>query len=74
MVTSQPFPESVKQNKPIEEPISNQLLTGAKFDSKPRLIVKAEVLEPSSGNNKKKKSSIGLENAEKPGRRMYSFR
>lgn len=66
VITSQPFPESIKQNKAIDEPVSVHLITGPKFDSRPRCVIKAEVLEPTT-SNKKKKSSIGLENGEKPG-------
>eukprot|EP01114_Cavostelium_apophysatum_P010405 TRINITY_DN2406_c0_g1_i2.p1 TRINITY_DN2406_c0_g1~~TRINITY_DN2406_c0_g1_i2.p1 ORF type:complete len:779 (+),score=200.03 TRINITY_DN2406_c0_g1_i2:287-2623(+) len=66
VISTQPFPNSVKQNKSIDEPMGVHLITGAKFDTKPRVIVKAEVIEASSAGSKKKKSSIGLENAEKP--------
>jgi len=49
----------------IYEPVVVHLLTGAKYDFKPRCIVKAEIVETSSGK-KKTKSSLVVDNAEKP--------
>lgn len=66
VIVSQPFPESVKQHKSIEEPITARLLTGAKCDIKPNTVVRAEIINFSSNSNKaKKNSSLALENAEK---------
>jgi hypothetical protein len=63
VIVSQPFPESVKQQKPIDEPVTVRLLTGAKVDLKPNSMVVAEIL---NFNTKNKKHIIGIENAEKP--------
>mmetsp|Transcript_16692 Transcript_16692/g.23195 ORF Transcript_16692/g.23195 Transcript_16692/m.23195 type:complete len:592 (-) Transcript_16692:663-2438(-) len=63
VILSQPFPDSVKQNKSIDEPVTVKLLTGAKFDSRPNSAsVRAEIINV---NSKNKKMAVGIENGEK---------
>jgi hypothetical protein len=63
VIVSQPFPDSVKQNKSPDEPVAVRLLTGAKFDERPaKCIIRAELI---NFNSKNKKGPIGVENAEK---------
>eukprot|EP01114_Cavostelium_apophysatum_P017952 TRINITY_DN5444_c0_g1_i1.p1 TRINITY_DN5444_c0_g1~~TRINITY_DN5444_c0_g1_i1.p1 ORF type:complete len:666 (+),score=179.00 TRINITY_DN5444_c0_g1_i1:88-2085(+) len=67
VVLVDPFPDSVKQHKTIDEPLQVKLLSSSKFDNTMmnlNCIVKAEVVTSSS--KKTKKAVIGLENAEKP--------
>lgn len=67
VIIAQPFPESVKQKKKIDEPgVTVRLLTGARFsDSKPSAPVKAEIINFSSSTAKTKKSTFTLEHSEK---------
>ncbi len=62
-IVQQPFPASVKQNKPMEDVISVRLLCGAKFEPYGTAQIKAEILHSASA--KSKKNQIGVENAEK---------
>lgn len=64
VIVSQPFPDSVKQHKNLEESVTVRLLTPAKYDMKPRCIIKAEVITTNSKTSNKK-HAIGVENNEK---------
>ncbi len=63
VIVSQPFPDSVKQHKSIDEPLTVRLLAGAKCEQLPHAIIRAEVI--SLNNAKTKKNAVALENAER---------
>ena len=77
VIVSQPFPDSVKQHKSIEEPVSVKLITGAKYEARPSCIIKAELI---TFNSKTKKNPISIENyliclkkLNKPGKKISFF-
>ena len=71
-ITGQPLPVSVKQFKPLDEPVVVKLLTGARFPPQGRVscVVRAEIVSddvaPSTAtaSHKKMKNVVGLENSE----------
>jgi hypothetical protein len=69
VLTSQPFPNSVKQNQKVDDPIVVRLLTGAKADVKPHCIVTGEIVTNIAGNSPRNpprnQPPIVVENAQK---------
>jgi hypothetical protein len=66
VIFSQPFPDSVKQNKPIDDCVEVKILLGARslLQSGGNAVVKADLVKYES--SVKKKKNAGLENCEKP--------
>lgn len=60
MIVTQPFPLSVRQNRPIDDSVALELLIGARSNLNPRCLVKAEVVLPQSRKNNK----VGLDGGE----------
>jgi len=67
-IIAQPFPDSVKQHKSIDEPLNVRLLSGAKFDTRPACTIRADIIDSSNQKGPAQKKSTGsalVENGEK---------
>ncbi|PRP87817.1 hypothetical protein PROFUN_04291 [Planoprotostelium fungivorum] len=67
-IIAQPFPDSVKQHKSIDEPLNVRMLSGAKFDTRPACTIRAEIIDSSNQKGpaqKKSTTSALVENGEK---------
>lgn len=65
-IIAQPFPDSVKQHKALDEPLHVRLFTGARVDGLPQTTIRAEVMSLSGSKGSTSSSSSSKQNAAPP--------